>query len=156
MSKDKISIDQHSNLRKRLQDELSYLKSTIESNDVDWFLKSSNLSNNNNLTPIKSPSMENSNNSKAPPSLSTTNANVLSSTSPTSPSPNNNKPSYSGVPLQRSKTADARYSSSSLSKSTTNSSSNSDFGSSNKLSRTATNKKNNFFLRFNKEKRWFF
>ncbi|GME85857.1 unnamed protein product [[Candida] boidinii] len=132
MSKEKTTTDQHSNLRKRLQDELSYLRSTIESNDVDWFLKSSNLSNNNNLTPIKSPSMENSNNSKAPPSLSTTNANVLS-TSPTA------KPSYSGVPLQRSKTADARYSSS-LSKSTTNSSSNSDFGaSSNKLSRTATN-----------------
>ncbi|ODV86928.1 hypothetical protein CANARDRAFT_187285, partial [[Candida] arabinofermentans NRRL YB-2248] len=94
---------QHEKLRHRLQDELSNIKSTLESTDYDWFLRGSNLSNSshlnsntNSLTPIKSPSLASSNTTKAPPSVSTTEAVV-----------GKNIPEPALIPLTRSKTADA-------------------------------------------------
>lgn len=90
---------QHDKLRKRLEDELSHLKSSSDSTDYDWFLSCSALSSDyiqqpstnstsstiprvsnsallaaTPISPLKSPSIANNPNVKSPPSVSTTSA----------------------------------------------------------------------------------
>lgn len=129
-TKDSNAI-QHDKLRKRLEEELSYVKSASDSADFDWFLRSQSLKEDHDdhhqtaaagssgtagtssaanapVSPLKSPTMVNSNNNKAAPSVSTSGAG-------TGRDPN------LLVSLSRSKTADAKLISP-ISRTSTNSS----------------------------------
>ena len=133
---------QHDKLRKRLEDELSHLKSSSDSTDYDWFLSCSALSSDyiqqpstnstsstiprvsnsallaaTPISPLKSPSIANNPNVKSPPSVSTTSASK--------------DPNFF-VGLSKTRTADARMMNP-ISKINTGSSVNSG------LHRTATN-----------------
>lgn len=135
MSNKDTNESQHDKLRKRLEDELSILKSSSENSDYDWLLRGQILkcadsptvnSTDNKSTPIltpisplKSPSIVKSNNSKATPTISTSPIN----------SSTNKKDEDFLVSLSRSKTADAKLISS-ISRTSSNSSG---------LHRTATN-----------------
>lgn len=127
---------QHAKLRKRLEEELSYVKSSSDSADFDWFLRgpslrdeqqgtqqpaAAGLSSTNPaaggasatpVSPLKSPSMANSRNNKAAPSVSASGSG--------SGSANSRDPEL--VSLSRSKTADAKLISP-ISRTSTNSSS---------------------------------
>jgi hypothetical protein len=144
MSKE-TNESQYDKLRKRLEEELSLLKSSTDTNDYDWFLRGHLLNQtNSNLisqinpntssndksngiplttsitptSPLKSPSMANSNNNKALPTLSTS----------------NKKDNDLLVGLSRSRTADAKLTTP-ISRSSTNSSSINNIA----LHKTATN-----------------
>ena len=130
---------QHDKLRKRLEEELSYVKSSSDSADFDWFLRgpslrddqqgtqqspaagsssttaaASNASSTTPVSPLKSPSMANSRNNKAAPSVSASGSGSGSGYS------SSRDPEL--VSLSRSKTADAKLISP-ISRTSTNSSS---------------------------------
>ncbi|GMM30866.1 Mhp1 protein [Martiniozyma asiatica (nom. inval.)] len=121
---DKVdNSSQHAKLRQRLEEELSYYKSSSDNADYDWFIRGTSLSPKRSPTTLKTPTMTKSGSAKAAATISNTNNTTVSS---------KNGEDFL-VSLSRSKTADAKLTSS-LSRSSTNG----DIGSSS-LCRTATN-----------------
>ncbi|CDK25989.1 unnamed protein product [Kuraishia capsulata CBS 1993] len=86
----------HSDLRRRLQDEASAIKIGLSPGEVDWFLRPNHFSS--LLQPIRSPSHADSNTAKSPASVTTTNATVSTGVVNSTTSP-----------LSRSKTTEGNY-----------------------------------------------